>query len=411
MSKTFFSLDVRRARKGDCLLLHYGTSEAPGLVIIDGGPSDVYQPFLRTRLTEIREARGLSETTSLPVDLLMISHIDDDHIKGILELTQELVTASDLQDPLLVKLKNVWHNTFDDIIGNDPDKLRSSITAVFGAAALDGEIEVEGLDEHGAKVLASVPQGRNLRDNVNKLAGNPGGPTLNKEFKGKVIQTKNGSSIDMKKGLRFTVAGPMKAELAALQKEHDKFLAKKKKATPAALAAYTDKSVPNLSSIVVLAEVGTKKILLTGDARGDKILEGLEKIKLIKAGGKMHVDILKVPHHGSDRNMKTDFFRRVTADHYIFSGNGEHGNPERETLQMLLDARGEAAKLTIHLTYPINEIDAGRKAETQKKGKPWSPKKDSLKSFLQDHPGFAKKVSIVDEEEPHVIDLFDKINF
>ena len=31
-----FSLDVRRARKGDCLLLHFGTPKEPGLVMIDG---------------------------------------------------------------------------------------------------------------------------------------------------------------------------------------------------------------------------------------------------------------------------------------------------------------------------------------------------------------------------------------
>jgi hypothetical protein len=27
--------------------------------------------------------------------------------------------------------------------------------------------------------------------------------------------------------------------------------------------------------------------------------------------------------------------------HYVFSGDGEHGNPERETLEMLLEARGD----------------------------------------------------------------------
>ena len=36
-----FTLDIRRARKGDCLLLHYGTKNAPSLVLIDGGPSNL----------------------------------------------------------------------------------------------------------------------------------------------------------------------------------------------------------------------------------------------------------------------------------------------------------------------------------------------------------------------------------
>ena len=50
----------------------------------------------------------------------------------------------------------------------------------------------------------------------------------------------------------------------------------------AALAAYVDESVPNLSSIVVLAEWMARRMLLTGDARGDKILEGLELVGLLR---------------------------------------------------------------------------------------------------------------------------------
>ena len=141
----------------------------------------------------------------------------------------------------------------------------------------------------------------------------------------------------------------MQPELLALQEQHDKWLRaqkeKKKKSPEAALAAFVDKSVPNLSSIVVLAELGGKSMLLTGDARGDKILEGMELSGLLEKGGKKHVDLLKVPHHGSDNNMETIFFERVPADHYVFSGDGEHGNPERATLQMLLDARGADAEL------------------------------------------------------------------
>jgi hypothetical protein len=228
----------------------------------------------------------------------------------------------------------------------------------------------------------------------------------------------------MKKGLKFTVVGPMNDEVVALQKDHDAFLKKKEKdkGTAGALASFTDTSVANLSSVVVLAEVGKKCILLTGDARGDKILAGLELVGLLKADSKskMHVDILKGPHHGSDRNVERIFFKRITADHYVFSGNGEHGNPERETLEMLLAERGDE-DFTVHLTYPIDEIDVERekdwkkeqakeKARKAKKVRPnWSPKKNSLAAFFAANKDFAKKVVIVDENKPHLINLLDEL--
>ena len=418
-----FSMDVRRARKGDCLIVHYGSKDEPGLVLIDGGPSQVYKPHLEPRLGQIRKARGLGNNESLPVDLMMVSHIDDDHINGILELTKELVEAKASQQPLPLKIRSFWHNTFDDIIGNTPDELVASVKASFGAASLSGEPDTEGLDPDAARVLASVGQGFRLRDDARNLQ-----LRINPQFGEKlVIAEKNGAPIDIGKGLKITVAGPMKAELIKLQKDHDAFLKNNEadKKTKKALASFTDTSVANLSSLVLLAEVSKKSMLLTGDARGDKILEGLELAGLLKKG-KMHVNILKMPHHGSDRNIDRVFFQRVTADHYVFSGNGEHGNPERETLQMLLDENGDN-EFTIHLTYPIDEIDIGREADwkkeqqkekTKKKDKPttkvrenWSPKKHSLTSFFAENKDFAARVSIVQADTPHVIDLIDKIGF
>jgi len=202
----------------------------------------------------------------------------------------------------------------------------------------------------------------------------------------------------------------MNDEVVALQKAHDDFLKKKKqKGSEASLAAFTDTSVPNLSSVVVLAEVEGKRILFTGDARGDKVLAGLELVGLLKKDGKskIHVDVLKCPHHGSNRNIDPIFFRRITADHYIFSGNGQHGNPERETLEMLLAERGDA-KYTVHLTYPVDEIDVERKKEAKKHGKSWSPKKQGLVALFDANPKFAKKLSIVDTAKPHLINLLDK---
>lgn len=413
----FFTLDIRRARKGDCLILHYGSKNDPGLALIDAGPSNVYKPHLKPRLAEIRKARGLAPEATLPVDLLMVSHIDDDHIKGVLDLTKELIEAKGAQRPLPLKINNLWHNTFDDIIGNDPKELTSAVTAQFGAASLAGEPDVDGLDPDAAKVLASVSQGFRLRDDAKAL-----NLRRNVEFKRELILAKKkAKKIDMGKGLSFTVIGPMHDEVVALQADHDKFLKKKEK-EKGALASFTDNSVANLSSVVVLAEVGKKRILFTGDARGDKVLEGLELVGLLKKDGKstIHVDVLKGPHHGSDRNVDPIFFRRITADHYVFSGDGEHGNPERATLQMLLDERGDK-DFTIHLTYPIDQIDAGRKEDWEKEQakekarksknvRPnWSAKKNSLGAFFAEHKAFAKKVVIVDDTKPHLIELLDNI--
>jgi hypothetical protein len=426
-----FSLDVRRARKGDCLLLHFGSKKEPGLAMIDGGPAKVYAPHLKPRLLEIRKERGLDARTPLNVDLLMVSHVDDDHIRGILDLTREMRDAQGAHQPPMLRVLSFWHNSFDDIIGRDPKELKSAVASQFGAASLEtGLTDEMDLDtdkpeedvRDTLQVLASLEQGSRLRGDADAL-----GFPRNPEFDGKLILAgKKAAAIS--DGLSFVVAGPMKPELQALQKKHDEWLKQKKdKEAKDSLAAYVDRSVPNLSSIVVLAKFKKRTILLTGDARGDKILQGLEESGVLPKGGSMQVDILKVPHHGSSNNLDRDFFERIHASHYVVSGDGEHGNPERETMQMLFDARGRDP-FEVHLTYPIEEIDRERKADWEKeqskekarkkKGskKPvrenWSAAKHSLDAFLEKQkPAPRQKISVVEESKPHVIDLLDPLGF
>ena len=91
----------------------------------------------------------------------------------------------------------------------------------------------------------------------------------------------------------------------------------------------------NLSSIVVLAEADGKSMLLCGDARGDHVLTGLETAGKLAAGGTLALDILKLPHHGSIRNVDHDFFARLPARHYVISADGRDGNPESATLEAI----------------------------------------------------------------------------
>jgi beta-lactamase superfamily II metal-dependent hydrolase len=440
-----FGLDVLRARKGDCLMLHFGSQEKPRLMLIDGGPSQVYGPFLAPRLKAVHVARGLDEDAPLPIEVVMVSHIDDDHIKGILDLTRDQRGTPKTR----LRVASLWHNSFDDLLKTKPTEVTAQFGAAsFGAGAGDpsrggdaasilarisgqsmgGEVGPQTKDQAQAlQVLASIPQGRQLRDEAEVLQWRP-----NHKFGGRLILAAAGAKpVTLGEALKITVIGPMQPELEALQEAHDEWLRKretdKKKEAAAALAAFVDESVPNLSSIVVLAEQDGKKMLLTGDARGDKILEGMELVGLLeKKSGKMHVDILKVPHHGSDNNMETSFFERVTADHYVFSGDGEHGNPERATLEMLIEARGEDG-YKVHLTYPVDEIDKGRQEDWEKEqGKEikrkkknsaakvrgdWSAEEHGLAALFDAHPTLKANVEIVGPDTPHVIDLLDPVSF
>lgn len=434
-----FSFDLVKAKQGDCYLLHCGTEDKPGLVMIDGGPAKVFRPHLIDRLEKIRGARGITEKQMLMVDLLMVSHVDGDHIQGILDLTKEEIMAKDAGEPRLLNVLNFWHNSYEALIQHETDDLTASMKKQFGEAAVSGDEELsdaakaeveEECEEDpevvasSLKVLASIAQGFRLGKDAEKLDF-----PRNLEFDGQpIVARKNSQALPIAPELKFTVVGPMDPEVKALRQKHLKWLEDRKKAgkpVTQALAAYIDKSVPNLSSIVVLAEVENKCMLLTGDARGDKIIAGLQLAGRLGRGktSSLQVDLLKVPHHGSANNLAQNFFKRIIAKHYVFSGNGDYGNPERETMEMLWQARGDE-DYTIHLTYPIKEIDDLRQKDWQKqqakekKSKKkkvvrenWAPEKHSLTSFFAAHENFAKKVRVVEKDKPHVIDLLEKVGF
>ncbi|MBW8712242.1 MAG: hypothetical protein JF631_14865, partial [Mycobacterium sp.] len=324
----------------------------------------------------------------------MLSHIDEDHVFGLLELTRELIAAQDGQKPKIVQVFDLWHNAFDDLIKNDADELIGAVEQTFGPASASGNLAADSLAEledsdipavvDTVMVIASIPQGRELRSNAEKL-----NVERNVEFDGKLIVADAGSDpIDMGKGLTLTVVGPMLPEVKKLQTEHRAWLNKHpdvvERATASVLAKYSDRSKPNLSSIVVLAEVDGKTILLTGDARGDKILTGLELVGLVPKGASLRV------------------------------------NPERATLELLAEARA-GDDYTIHLTYPVDEIDVARKPDwesaradeldkqstnpAQTVRAKWSAAKHSLTAFLADNPDVSDRIVIVEEGVPHTIDL------
>jgi hypothetical protein len=184
-----------------------------------------------------------------------------------------------------------------------------------------------------------------------------------------VCDDEKNAEIQWNKDLKITVLHPNKKRLLNLQKQWDKDLkeAKKKgdnKIIYAAISSTADDSVFNLSSIVCLVELGGKTILLTGDALSDDILEGLKEQKCLDKNGKLHVNILKLPHHGSARNVSDELLQTVSADHYVISANGKYDNPDKATLERISAATKGRENFTVHLTNYEGENNINKMLDT-----------------------------------------------
>jgi beta-lactamase superfamily II metal-dependent hydrolase len=321
------SLEFLNAAHGDTILISWSTP--PRLALVDGGPTGAFEAFLGPRLEELRSER-VSEGNPLAIDLVCVSHVDDDHISGIVRLLTDLRRKRHgLPAPYVVR--RLWHNSFEELI------------AAAGASLLpEVEAEVARMAMADAVVAASVNQGRAVRDLGRAL--NIHG---NEPFAGPILAGSN-AAVD---GLEFTIVAP---GTEALDRLEEKWRAAKQRQNASVLAAaFADRSISNLSSISFVLGGPNERALLTADARGDRIIEGLEAIGLLTTGGTAHFEVLQVPHHGSANNSDQQFFERVTADNYVISADGvAHSHPDPETLRWIVNARG-SDDYAIHLTNPI----------------------------------------------------------
>jgi len=347
-----FTLEALQAGKGDSLILHFGDPKEPKFIVIDGGPEGIFANSLAPRLDQLRERFGDDEGR-LPITMAMVSHIDDDHINGVLDWFGSLQDKEQNGEALPDRIQTLWFNSFDEVMGNSSEELRSALSKKAekvmenGAEAADFNPDPR-MAMHSAAIVASVKQGRQLRSKAEALA-----IPLNLPFRGLVMPGKRDRAVKLPDGLAFHVLGPTMEQVQALHEEWEKDI-KKQPNLPVRAAAFADKSVANLSSIVVLAEMEiggkTRRMLLTGDARGDFIWDGLIQAGFLKdRDDRIHLDIIKMPHHGSNRNMRKDWLEHVTADHYVVSANGEHDNPDAEVFGWIAEARG-GEPYSIHIT-------------------------------------------------------------
>lgn len=314
-----FRLRVFPAGDGDCLLLTYGEAPPYHHILVDGGRQAAYA-VLRPALVEIAEAGEV-------IELLILTHIDADHIEGLLAM------AADPEMPLAPK--QVWYNGFDQL------------TALEAMGARQADCYSE--------LLA------NLRWPLNVETG--GGAVM--------IETIT-RPVDVA-GLTLTLLSPDRAKLAALHqrwaawrtteaarvaarelKKIDGLEAMGRSPMPAvldvdALAEPTaiDPEPPNGSSIAFIAEWDGRRVLMGGDAHPDLLARSLAAL----SAEPVPADLFKVPHHGSHGNCTRELVERLDCRRHVISTDGSrHGHPDPQAIARLLKY-GPPGRKELHCNY------------------------------------------------------------
>jgi hypothetical protein len=299
------------AQQGDCILIEYGSAERPHRVLIDGGVAGTWK-HLEAVLQDIpREQRRF--------DLLVVTHVDRDHIEGTLKLFDAQVDGL----------------SFDDIWFNGYKHLRE--VEEFGP------VQGERLTTH-------------LWDQ----------PAWNKAFgKGAVVVPDTGPlpARTLPGGMRITLLSPTREKLLKLLPVWEQECAaegldpqgKPPEPHPAGLEPMgaidvesladqdfkEDDTKANGSSIAFLAEYGGRTVLFGADAHPSILTDSIARL----GGGRARLDAFKLPHHGSKKNVSTELLSVVDTRRYLFSTNGsQHQHPDRETVARIL-ALGQSSEL------------------------------------------------------------------
>jgi ribonuclease BN (tRNA processing enzyme) len=341
------NLNVLQAAYGDCMILKSGSQSESSQTnshhfLIDGGPASTFNNGLKGELQKIRENGGR-------VDLLIVSHVDNDHINGLLKLMQDLSLQKTSNKRWTIEIDALWYNAFSRTIGQ---RIEGRLRAL-----LRNTRTVFKTRSRAQMTVRGIREGHDLYQYAHEL-----GIEINPQFnKDTIIVTDKPKELKFG-NLKFLVIGPTRKNLEDLRKEWLDWLDKHEKALKRRadyrLAIQADKSIPNLSSIMFLAKENDDSILFTGDGLGEHVIYGLKQARLLGSSRPVHVNILKLPHHGSDRNITRDFFTNVTADKYLISANGRDDNPSFLTLSWIAEtAKEQDRQVEIILTNNTSNVE------------------------------------------------------
>lgn len=320
-----FKIKALSAYDGDCFLISYGEEKSTKNIVIDGGRNII---VVRQLIKEIK----LIIEKGQKIDLMVLTHIDNDHIYGLLKLMEENWIKEDV-------IKEVWFNSkwvisreyfnedsIDDSIklnirqNNDisfkqgilfEDRLKE-LKIKYGNIIVSGHSQTIGEGE--LKVLSPTP------NELKKMYLKWNHYILNSAKKRNDISSLSNSDYDIP--LSDLVTKPYSE----------------------------DKAIVNSTSIAIEVKYKGKKILMLGDAHPSIVIDGLKNFYNNNLE-EISYDLIKLSHHGSKNNINQEFVEKIHSRKYLISTNGlTHGLPNKETITKLVWQRNEKTKF--YFNYP-----------------------------------------------------------
>jgi Metallo-beta-lactamase superfamily len=287
-------------------------------MVVDGGPPEA-AGALEKRLNALPPGERV-------LDVVVVSHIDSDHIGGMLPL----LAREDIE------VGDVWFNALPQLPAPDEPVTRSVH-------------EGEGLFE----LLTGVSRSQPL--------------PWNRVTDGRAVATSGDRTfreLDVPGGPRITLLSPTPKRLLALRRMWDQALTRMQRGEPeefeppappeplgdlaalAATASTNDASIPNGSSIAFLLEHRGASCLLGADAFPTVLGGALWALANARGGRPVAVDAVKLPHHGSQKNVSAKLLTVVSSKQFLISTNGERfGHPDDLSLARAVTAGGAGTTL------------------------------------------------------------------
>ena len=329
-----FRIELLPARHGDCLLLSYGDAARPHRVLIDGGPIGAYGA-LSARLAALPEDQR-------ELELLVITHVDGDHIEGCLKL---------LNHPELATFRDIWFNGWPHIAQElkepppAPRQAPSDEAGIHQRSAMQGteiSVRIDGRQWNaafeGAPVFVPATGPLPVRELPGGLRLTLLSPTLDKLVKLRTAWSRalERAEVDPanEAALRARLDGraAYRASGARLRPTPDQMM------SSAALAlGPMDDAVANGSSIAVIAEYAGRRLALLGDAHAPTLAATLGRMAAATGAATLRLDAVKLAHHGSAANLSPDLLGRIECGTWLVSTDGSlFQHPDDEAIHAVV---------------------------------------------------------------------------